>query len=207
MKKGMILFSVFMIVFLIPLSFAWSGSTHNLISLAVLQEKFPDCMNEIKNGSTYPDSTIKDFVNHHCGDNAEDCKPRIKAKEWLSKINGSDNCSIAFNMAVASHYLADAYSPVHWNSFGDCHSQFEGYVNKNIEQGRKCWKCILNCIDKTGTTRNFIVNNSYIQETANNVAIGLNLTMPFDNTNEECAPSIADFIQQFFDFISEIFHF
>jgi hypothetical protein len=78
-------------------------------------------------------------------------------------------------------------------------------VEKNIEQGKRCWKCILDCRDKLGIERNFIANNSYIKETANNVALGLNLTKPFDNTNEECVPSFADYIRQFFDFIKRIF--
>jgi len=186
---------------MIPLCLAWNSNTHRFLSQAVLIENFPNCMNEIKNGSTYPDSAIKDFVNHHCSDNTEDCKARIKAEEWLIK-NFSTQCEHAFNLAVASHYLADSYCPAHWYSLDDCHSKFENCVDANIMAGRTCWKCSFDCKDKEGIERNLLANKSYLLQTANNIALKLNLSGPFKDTREDCKFS---FLEKMIDFVSSLF--
>jgi hypothetical protein len=192
-KQVMLLF----LVLLIPMCTAWSGDTHKFISTAVLSEKFPGCTYSIKDGAVYPDSTIKDFINHHCENDSADCRARQKAAEWLSK-NFSDECNHAFNLAVASHYFADSYTPAHWYSLGDCHSSFESCVEKNIESGRKCWKCTLDCKDNEGIQRNFIVNKSYLMQTANKIALDMNLSAPFSDTRD-CDISFLDKIIDFFN--------
>jgi len=193
------LFAIFLLIVLVPSSFAWSSDTHKFLSEAVLVESFPGCVNDIRNGATYPDSTIKDFVNHHCENASSECRARLKASEWLVK-NFSDECSQAFNLAVASHYLADSYCPAHWYSFDDCHSKFESCVEKNIEAGRKCWKCTLDCADKNGIQRNFIVNKSYLMQTANKIAVDMNISTPFSDTRD----CILSFLEKILDFLSNL---
>lgn len=205
--KNLIIFS-FMLIFIVlpsivPLSYAWNSETHRFLSESVIAKDFPDCIAEIKNGSTFPDTTIKDFVNHHCSDNAPDCKARLNANEWLIK-NFSTECEHAFNLAVASHYFADSYSPAHWYSLEDCHSKFENCVDANIISGGKCWKCIIKCNDKKGIERILIANYSHMKETANNIALNLNLSAPFQNTAENCS-GFSNFISRIINFISKIF--
>lgn len=189
--------SILLLILLIPSCYAWSSSTHKFLSEAVLSDNYPGCMYDIRNGSTYPDSTIKDFVNHHCENDLSGCKARIKAAEWLNR-NFSDECGHAFNLAVSSHYSADSYCPAHWYSLEDCHSKFESCVDENVKSGRKCWKCALDCTDKSGTQRNFIVNKSYLMRTANSIASNMNLSAPFSDI-EDCDISFLDRIIDFFN--------
>lgn len=209
MKKGLLfvffmLFLFFFFIVYLPSAGAWASNTHKFISETILIENFQNCLNYIRNGSTYPDTTIKDFVNHHCSDDAKDCKARIKAEEWHAK-NFSTECEHAFNLAVSSHYLADSFCPAHWYSLEDCHQKLENCVDENVREGRKCWQCILECKDKQGIDRFFVVNNSYLKETANNIASSLNLSAPFQITSEECKGSFADFLTRIIEFILKLF--
>lgn len=122
---------------------AWSCATHQLICS---QAGYPDldCCAADKEATPA-------FYYHHCADNASDCFARVKAQEYLST-----------RPEISAHLIADSYAPVHWQSFGDCHSQFETKVNNYVKNNTGSWSVSMVCLTKQNQSVRIYADKAYL---------------------------------------------
>ncbi|MBI5060683.1 MAG: hypothetical protein HZB67_00030 [Candidatus Aenigmarchaeota archaeon] len=145
-------------------AYAWDGTGHNYLAKEVCNDfsECKDCMQNMIDGSTYPDHVLKDTTNHHfynpatciAADNYT-CPTKYdgialqKTDEWLNRSLHEEGCNKWFAIGVASHYFFD--SKVIWHQVqkesSHCHSSFEEKVGDKLgKQGQwqvcECGQCI-----------------------------------------------------------------
>ncbi|NLI76320.1 MAG: hypothetical protein GX442_07760 [Candidatus Riflebacteria bacterium] len=138
------------VAFPLPLA-AWSYHTHRKISSDALNRlppalfaRFSPYKDRILQGSTDPDTVIKDFTSHvyHVGGFTRDAERRV-TELWariLDNLRRGDDGEAAYTMGLLSHYIADFNQPLHTAGAAedanesDYHSAFEKEVQGQLSK-------------------------------------------------------------------------
>lgn len=104
---------------------AWSYHTHRKICSdamnrmpAAFLQRFAQFKDRILQGSTDPDTQIKDFLGHvyHVGGMSRECENRVKGlfDQGVSLLSGGrTDAEAAYTLGLISHYIADVNQPLH----------------------------------------------------------------------------------------------